>query len=117
MRSAALGLRFLLELAMLAALAFWGFTTPDGVLVKILLGVGAPVLAAAVWGTFLSPRAAIRAPGPVLVTLEMALFAVAAIALNAAGQLTLAIALAIAAVTQRVTLSVLGVPAGLTGER
>jgi hypothetical protein len=51
------------------------------------------------------------------VILEMALFAVAAIALNAAGQPTLATALAIAAVAQRVTLSVLGVPAGLTGER
>jgi multisubunit Na+/H+ antiporter MnhB subunit len=101
----------------LAALAFWGFTTPDGALLKILLGVGAPVLAAVVWGTFLSPRASVRVPGPLLVILEMALFAVAAIALNAAGQPTLATALAIAAVAQRTTLSVLGVPAGLTGER
>ena len=112
MRSAALGLRFLLELALLAALAFWGFTTPDGALLRILLGVGAPVLAAAAWGTFLSPRATLRVPGPLLVILEMALFAVAAIALNAAGQQTLAIALAIAAVAQRVTLSAPGVPAG-----
>ena len=117
MRSAALGLRFLLELALLAALAFWGFTTPDGALLKIVLGVGAPVLAAAVWATFLSPRAAVRVPGPLLVILEMALFAVAAIALNGAGQPILAIVLAIAAVAQRVTLSVLGAPAGLTGER
>jgi hypothetical protein len=117
MRSAALGLRFLLELALLAALAFWGFTTPDGALLKILLGVGAPVLAAAVWGMFLSPRAAMRVPGPRLVILEMALFAVAAMALSGAGQLTLAVVLAIAAVAQRVTLSVLGAPAGLTGER
>jgi hypothetical protein len=59
----------------------------------------------------------VRVPGPLLVILEMVLFAVAAIALNAAGQPTLATALAIAAVAQRVTLSVLGVPAGLTGER
>ena len=52
MRSAALGLRFLLELALLAALAFWGFTTPDGALLKILLGAGAPLLAAVVWERF-----------------------------------------------------------------
>ncbi|SRR5215204_1019973 len=117
MRSAALGLRFLVELAMLAALAYWGFTTSDSVLLKILLGLGTPLVAAVLWGLVLSPKAAIRAPAPLLVILEMTLFAAAALALNAAGHPTLAIALAVAAVAQRVTLSTLGVPAGVTRER
>jgi len=41
------GLRFLLELAVLAALAYWGFAEFDGV-VQWVLGLGAP-LVAGVW--------------------------------------------------------------------
>jgi hypothetical protein len=50
------GLRFLLELAALASLGYWGFAENDGVL-RWVLGIGLPVLAAAVWGTFVSPKA------------------------------------------------------------
>ena len=45
MRGANLALRFLLELAMLAALATWGFTVGNGWPLKLLLGLGAPVSA------------------------------------------------------------------------
>ena len=49
-------LAFLLELAALAALCWWGFATGAGV-VAVALGVGAPVAAAVVWGLFAAPRA------------------------------------------------------------
>lgn len=41
-----LGVRFLLELCELAALGYWGFQAGGGALVRIGLGIGAPVLAA-----------------------------------------------------------------------
>jgi hypothetical protein len=40
--------RFLLELSMLAALGYWGFTMHTGVLNKVLFGLGAPLLAAVI---------------------------------------------------------------------
>ena len=41
-----LGLRFALELCTLAALGYWGFRTGSGPLMKLVLGLGAPVVAA-----------------------------------------------------------------------
>jgi membrane protein YdbS with pleckstrin-like domain len=49
-------LAFLLELAALAGLCWWGFATGSGV-PAVALGVGAPVAAAVVWGLFAAPRA------------------------------------------------------------
>jgi Protein of unknown function (DUF2568) len=49
LRGVTLTLRFLCELAMLATLAYWGFTVGDGVGAWVL-GVGAPLLAAVVVG-------------------------------------------------------------------
>lgn len=43
-QSANLALRFLLELCALAALAYWGAQTGRGPVVKIGLGIGAPLL-------------------------------------------------------------------------
>ncbi len=47
--SANLALRFVLELAALAALAYWGFHTGHSLLGDVALGVGAPLLAAVIW--------------------------------------------------------------------
>ena len=44
------GLAFLLELVMLAALAWWGATIGAGVAARVALGVGAPLAAAVLWG-------------------------------------------------------------------
>jgi len=43
-KSANLALRFLLELCALVALAYWGFQTGRGLIVKIGLGMGAPLI-------------------------------------------------------------------------
>jgi len=78
------GLRFLLELAMLAALAYWGFAEFDGV-VQWVLGLGAPLLVAGVWGAFVAPKASRPTVDPVRLTLELAVFGSGIAALLAAG--------------------------------
>jgi len=60
LKSANLALAFLLELCMLAALGYWGFITGESSVSRISLGLGAPLLAAIIWGTFLSPKAAVQ---------------------------------------------------------
>jgi hypothetical protein len=97
-----LALRFLLELCALAALAYWGFKTGESVVAKIGLGIGAPLLAAIVWGTFLAPRASIPTPEFLRLTLELVVFGSAAAALYSAGRPTLAWVLILAFVINRV---------------
>ena len=76
-------IRFLLELCMLAALGYWGFKTGDGTAMKALLGVGAPLLVAVVWGTFIAPKATVEVPAAVWIGLQVILFGAAAVALAA----------------------------------
>jgi hypothetical protein len=95
LRGATLTARFLCELAMLAALAFWGYVVGEGPWAW-LLGVGAPVLAAVVWGAFVAPRARVPVPAPVRVQIELVLYAVAAVGLAAAGQPVAAVVLGVA---------------------
>ena len=50
-----LALRFLLEVCALVALGYWGFKTGGSLITKLALGIGAPLLAAVLWGTFVAP--------------------------------------------------------------
>ncbi len=84
-----LALRFLLELCMLAAVAYWGFTTQAAWLMKILFGIGLPVLIAVLWGMFIAPKATRPLSGAPRLTLELILFASGAVALFASGKPTL----------------------------
>ena len=84
-----LAVRFLLELCMLAAVAFWGFKTQNNWLMKILLGIGLPVLIAILWGMFLAPRATHRLSGVPFFALELALFSTGVFSLFAGGAPTL----------------------------
>ncbi len=79
-RGIVLAIRFLCELGLLAALAFWGFTVGDGGLAWVL-GLGAPALSALVWGTFIAPKARRPLPPPVRLSVEIDLFVLAAVAL------------------------------------
>ena len=97
-----LAFRFLLELAGLAAIGYWGWTQHDGVW-RFVLALGLPLLAAILWGTFRVPgdasssgRASVPVPGIVLLVLELAFFAAAAWGLFDAGQQTLGLILAVA---------------------
>lgn len=47
-----LALAFLLELAALAALCFWGFHIGHSTVVHIVLGIALPLIAATLWGLF-----------------------------------------------------------------
>jgi hypothetical protein len=82
-----LALAFFLELAALAAFAYWGFTANSGVL-AVLLGVGAPLLLAVVWGLYLAPRSSKRLKGMTLAVTKLVIFGLAALCLVAAGQRT-----------------------------
>ena len=57
-----LGLAFLAEVAMLLGLAWAGWSMSDSTLRSWLLAIVLPSLAAAVWGTWLSPKAPRRLP-------------------------------------------------------
>ena len=70
---------------MLAALAYWGFTVGDGA-GAWALGVGAPLLAAIVWGAWVAPKARWPVPIPTRVAIELILFGAAVGALAVAGQ-------------------------------
>ena len=68
-----LALRFLLELCALVALGYWGFHTDRGMGLKLVLGIGAPLLAAVIWGTFVAPKASVQLPGALREGLALAL--------------------------------------------
>lgn len=90
-KGANLALRFLLELCALGALGYWGFKTGGGLIAKIGLGIGAPLIAAVVWGTFLSPQAPVRLSGLLVLILQALVFGSAAAGLVATGHRTLAL--------------------------
>jgi hypothetical protein len=69
---------------MLAALGTWGFETGDGPL-GFVLGIGAPLLAIAIWGAFIAPKARRPVPLGTRLLLELLLFGAAVVALVAAG--------------------------------
>ena len=92
-RSANLALKFALELLALAALAIWGASLP-GAAVAVIVAIAAPLAMVVVWGAWCAPRASHRLPMPARAAVELGLFALAAIALAAAGHVLWAAVLA-----------------------
>jgi hypothetical protein len=105
-KSANVGVRFLLELCALAALAYWGFRTGDQVLLKLVLGVGAPLIAAVLWATFGAPAAQAKLSGGLHLALEVVIFGAASVALARADQPALASVLAIVFILNRILMAV-----------
>jgi hypothetical protein len=103
-----LTLRFLLELAALVALGYWGFHGDRGTLMKVGLGLGTPLAAAIVWAIFGAPKSDRHLTGGWYVVLEVVAFGSACIALAAARQTTLAAVFAAVVVVNAVLLRVLG---------
>jgi len=91
---ASLGLQFLLELAALAALGYWGSTAGDGTFAHVALAIAAPLLAAIVWGMFGSPKAPFHLGGAWRLLLEVVFFGSAAAALVVADRPVLGAVLA-----------------------
>ncbi len=95
-----MAVRFLLEIAALVAVGYWGYREHTGIL-RFLLGIGLPLLAATAWGILAVPGdrsrsggAPVPVPGSVRLILELALFGLAAWALYDAGNPVLALVLA-----------------------
>jgi hypothetical protein len=85
-----LGVRFLLELCMLASIGYWGFKMHAGWAMKILLGIVLPVLIAVIWGYFMAPRSAHRLSGIPFAVMDMILLGSGGVALYASGLVNLA---------------------------
>jgi hypothetical protein len=92
------GLAFLLEVLALGGLAWWGADTGRGLAAKILLGAGAPVLAAVAWGLFAAPRARFQVPLAAVLAVKVIVFGLAAVAVAAIGRPGSAIAFAVVVV-------------------
>ena len=101
-----LAIRFLLELCVLIAVGYWGFKTGSGWFLKILLGIGAPLLIAIIWGLFAAPKAAYRLDGFMLLLLELVVFGSGVAALVATGNEAIAWGFAVIAVINRVLMFV-----------
>ncbi|MGE5463471.1 MAG: YrdB family protein [Syntrophothermus sp.] len=82
--------RFLLELCMLAAVGYWGFKTHSSWALKILLGIGLPILIAVIWGWLMAPRSAHRLSGIPFLVMDILLLGAGALALYASGLVNLA---------------------------
>lgn len=85
-----LGLRFVLEICALVAVGYWGFQTANGMFMKIMLGVVAPLFMAIIWGVFGSPKAIVKLAMPWHIFLELLVFGLPAMALYFAGKPKLA---------------------------
>jgi hypothetical protein len=107
-KNANLALAFLLELSVLAALGYWGFHTGTGTLVRIVLGIGAPLVAVVVWGLLGAPKSAWQLQGPWYLVLSVIWFGSAALGLFVAGQRNLGIAFALIFVVNQVLVYTLG---------
>ncbi|GHO86096.1 YrdB family protein [Dictyobacter formicarum] len=95
LKYANMALTFFLELGALAALGYWGFHNGQGVIGKVALGIGAPALAAVIWGMWGAPKSQWQLHGLGYLLLQIVFFGSAALALYVANQRSLGIAFAL----------------------
>lgn len=81
-----LAVRFGMELVLLAIFGYWGFKTGSTPLMRWLLGLGTPLLAAVIWGMLMAPKAPWRLQGAGFILAELVLFGLAGWALYTTGQ-------------------------------
>ncbi len=108
LRYLSLAIAFILELAVLAATGYAGFTLVHPTVLRVLVGLGAPVLMAVAWGLFAAPKASMPLHGVTGVTFQVAWFGVGALALALAGRTTPAITLAAVYLLNSAALRLLG---------
>ena len=101
MQAVALAVRFGLELCALAALGWWGFSVGDGA-VSYVLGLGAPLAAAVVWGVLAAPKGRFEGRDPQRLVGEIVVFSAAVLALAGLGRWSLAGAFALLALVDGV---------------
>ena len=99
-----LGLRFALEMAALLALGVWGSRQGEGVL-SVVMALGVPIFAAALWGTFAVPgdpsrsgKAPVPVAGIIRLVYEIVFFGFAIWALFNIGSAALGLAFGVAVI-------------------
>ncbi|WP_333773577.1 YrdB family protein [Streptomyces sp. IBSBF 3136] len=78
-------LAFLIEIVALGLLGWWGFTTSGDAGVSVVLGLGTPAVAAALWGLFAAPRAPLRPSLPGVLLVKVLVLGGGALALYGVG--------------------------------
>lgn len=101
LKGANLTLAFLLELAMLGAFAYWGFSFTDNLL-RWLLGLGVPVVVIFIWARYLAPNSKSRLRRVWLIAIKSVLFGLATLALVSTGQGPLAALFALLAIINQI---------------
>ncbi|MFC5652330.1 YrdB family protein [Paenibacillus solisilvae] len=64
-RTICLTVRFIVELVIFFAFAYWGFNLDYGLIINILAGIGLPLAGTRIWGRYISPKAPVKLPGPI----------------------------------------------------
>jgi Protein of unknown function (DUF2568) len=100
-------LRVLMESGVVAALAFWGFSTGNSTGTKLALGLGAPIIGFGLWGAVDFHQAG-RLAEPLRLLQELVISGVAALALVDAGQVGLGVGLALLSIAYHALVYVLG---------
>lgn len=95
MKSLNLLIVFLSELAVIGAVATWGFTLGTGWTLRLLTGIGGPALMIVLWWLFGAPHAPHKVHGAVRVLFETGWFGAGAVALALAGYAVPALVLAL----------------------
>ncbi|WP_328683575.1 YrdB family protein [Streptomyces sp. NBC_00343] len=105
-KAANLGVLFAIEVGVLVAVGYWGFTRDIATPLTWLLGIGGPVVLAVVWGLCGSPKARYKVRGAGRVAFEVVWFGAGAVALVLAGVYDWALVLALVCVVSK-TLAVI----------
>lgn len=100
-KSINIALRFLLEIFVLMAVGYWGFTMTSNWVLKIVFGLFFPVLIAVVWGRYGAPKSPNQLHGLMLLILEVLVFGSGVAALFFAGRDNLALTFAVILVVNR----------------
>ena len=100
--------RFLLELAAIGAVGFWGSQAVDPLPARIVLAVGAATALVVFWALVVAPKADNAIPADVRVLVGSVVLLLAAGALAIAGQPALGLVFAAAVIVNTVLLFVLG---------
>lgn len=81
-----LSLAFILELIAVGAFAYFGFHLNQPTVVKILIGVGLPILVITAWAVWAAPASTNRLHIPWLLVFKAVIFTGGALALHASGK-------------------------------
>ena len=93
---------FLLEIAMLISIGYWGFVEGKTILTKYSLSIFLPIVAIILWGFFAAPKSKYRLKFPLRIIFELCLFAFASILLYQTENSELAIWFGVIAFTNKI---------------